>query len=316
MATTNSTTTATKPRLVICIGDIHGYLSKLQNLWSNLQTTINPQDFNSALVIFLGDYCDRGPDTKNVIDFLIKLPSLYPNQKHVFLSGNHDLAFAAFLGLLPEPGNGVSFQEGWKEYSRNEDREGWYRGVGYENMYLQGRRWAGRIKDRFNEAKGTEYKGSIYDGAPTFESYGVPHGSPDLMKAVSDEHKKFLANLVWVHEEEDVCIENEEGITHCRLIAVHAGLEKGKNIDEQLKNLKAKDTKVPKIEALSGRRSVWDIPKDLTEKPTIVVSGHHGKLHIEGLRLIIDEGGGLENNPVAAIVLPSMKLVRDTDNLK
>lgn len=58
-----------------------------------------------------------------------------------------------------------------------------------------------------------------------------------------------------------------------------------------------------------------DALQELTEKPTIVVSGHHGKLHVEGLRLIIDEGGGLENNPVAAIVLPSMKLVRDTDDL-
>lgn len=45
------------------------------------------------------------------------------------------------------------------------------------------------------------------------------------------------------------------------------------------------------------------------------MSGHHGKLHIEGLRLIIDEGGGLEANPIAAIVLPSMKLVRDTDKI-
>lgn len=50
-------------------------------------------------------------------------------------------------------------------------------------------------------------------------------------------------------------------------------------------------------------------------KPTIIVSGHHGKLHIDGLRLIIDEGGGLPNNPVAAVVLPSKKIVRDTDNV-
>lgn len=55
--------------------------------------------------------------------------------------------------------------------------------------------------------------------------------------------------------------------------------------------------------------------QELTEKPTIVVSGHHGKLHIDDLRLIIDESGGLESNPVAAIVLPSMKIVRDIDNL-
>ncbi|WCJ34352.1 Calcineurin-like metallo-phosphoesterase superfamily protein [Euphorbia peplus] len=304
-----------KPRVVICIGDIHGLYSKLQNLWSNLQKSLPRDDFTSATVIFLGDYCDRGPNTKQVLDFLIKLPSEYPNQKHVFLSGNHDLAFGAFLRVVPEPGNGVSFREGWKAYEENEDREGWYKGVGYENMYLQGRRWAGTPKFQIVPSKGTELKGSIYDAAPTFESYGVPHGSSDLMNAVPDEHKKFLADLVWVHEEEDVCIENEEGIQHCTLIAVHAGLEKGKSVEEQLKFLKAKDTSIPKVEPLSGRKNVWDIPQELTGKPTIVVSGHHGKLHVDGLRLIIDESGGVETNPVAAIVLPSMKLVRDTDNL-
>uniref|UniRef100_A0A2P2IZ65 Calcineurin-like phosphoesterase family protein n=1 Tax=Rhizophora mucronata TaxID=61149 RepID=A0A2P2IZ65_RHIMU len=169
-----------KPGLVICVGDIHGHITKLRNLWSNLETLIDPQDFNSALVIFLGDYCDRGSDSKRVIDFLISLPSKYPNQKHVFLSGNHDFAFAAFLGLLPQPLNGASFKEGWKEYEQNEESEGWFKGDGYENMHLQGRRWAGTIKVRFNASKGTEYKGSIYDAGPTFESYGVPHGSAGM----------------------------------------------------------------------------------------------------------------------------------------
>ncbi|MBA0693040.1 hypothetical protein Goari_010553 [Gossypium aridum] len=154
------------------------------------------------------------------------------------------------------------------------------------------------------------------------------------MKVVPEDHKKFLADVVWVHEEvfflqlyfssicfswlleycvDDVCIETQEGVKHCKLIAVHAGLEKGKNVREQLEFLKAKDVSVPQVTGLSGRKNVWDIPEELTE--TVVVGGHHGKLHIEGLRLIIDEGGGLEGNPLAAIVLPSMKIVRDTDNL-
>ncbi|KAM7526089.1 hypothetical protein LguiA_015991 [Lonicera macranthoides] len=304
-----------KNRVVVCIGDIHGYIIKLQNLWSNLETQIHPSDFQTALVIFLGDYCDRGPDTRKVIDFLISLPSKYPKQTHVFIAGNHDFAFAAFVGALPKPGDGSEFWETWKEYKESEEREGWYKGDGYEKMHLQGRRWAGKITVRFNTVKNTEYKGSIYDAAPTFESYGVPHGSADLVKAVPDAHKKFLVDLVWVHEEKNVCIETAQGIKHCKLIAVHAGLEKSKGIGEQLKLLKSRDTRIPKVEALSGRKTVWDIPEDLAKTPTIVVSGHHGKLHIEGLRLIIDEGGGLENNPVAAIVLPSMKLVRDTDNL-
>ncbi|RDX68539.1 hypothetical protein CR513_52459, partial [Mucuna pruriens] len=357
-----------KPRVVICVGDIHGFVTRLRNLWSNLEGSIDLSEFETATVIFLGDYCDRGPDTRHVIDFLVSLPSRYPRQKHVFLCGNHDLAFAAFLRLLPPPQNGSPFSEGWKEYEASEDREGWFNGEGYENMYLQGRRWSGTIKVKFNTAKGTDYQGSIYDARPTFESYGLPHASPgfslffslpisffflvfgycksvfeswgsslraDLVKAVPDEHKKFLADLVWVHEEisklcgsplvqqslfrlltdDDVFMNTDDGVKCCKLIAVHAGLEKGADVKEQLKLLKARDTRVPKVEALSGRKSVWDIPEELTASPTIVVSGHHAKLHVEGLRLIIDEGGGYKDRPVAAIVLPSMKIIRDTDVL-
>lgn len=182
-------------------------------------------------------------------------------------------------------------------------------------MHLQGRRWSGTIKDRFNHAKGTDYQGSIYDAGPTFESYGVPHGSADLVKAVPDEHKKFLADLVWVHEEDNVFINTDDGVKCCKLIAVHAGLEKG-DVNEQLKCLKVRDTRIPKVQALSGRKNVWDIPEELRASPTIIVSGHHAKLHIDGYRLIIDEGGGFKDKPVAAVVLPSKKIIRDTDVLE
>ncbi|KAM0037764.1 putative calcineurin-like phosphoesterase domain, ApaH type, metallo-dependent phosphatase [Helianthus debilis subsp. tardiflorus] len=300
-------------RVVICIGDIHGYMTKLQNLWSNLERVIPASDFENARIIFLGDYCDRGPDTRKVLDFLIDLPSKYPNQSHVFLAGNHDFAFAAFVGAIPPPPDGSEFRDTWAEFEASEEREGWYKGYGYQNMHLQGRRWAGKITVRFNAVKGTEYQGSIYDAGTTFQSYGLPHGSPELMKAVPDEHKKFLSNLVWIHEEDNVGIDTEKGVEFCKLIAVHGGLERGKDVEEQIKYLKAKDTRIPKVEPLSGRKSVWDIPEELRKTGTIVVSGHHGKLHVDGLRLIIDQGGGLPQNPVAAIVLPSKTIVRDTD---
>ncbi|RZB72667.1 uncharacterized protein LOC114380745 isoform X2 [Glycine soja] len=250
-----------KTRAVICVGDIHGFITKLQSLWKNLEGSLDRSEFETATLIFLGDYCDRGPATRQVIDFLISLPSRYPRQKHVFLCGNHDLAFAAFLRLLPAPADGCGFSEGWREYEASEEREGWFKGEGYEDMHLQGRRWSGKIKVKFNTVKGTEYQGSIYDAGPTFESYGVPHGSADLVKAVPDDHKKFLADLVWVHEEDDVFVNTDDGVKCCKLIAVHAGLEKGKDVKEQLKLLKARDTRVPKVEALSGRKSVWDIPE-------------------------------------------------------
>lgn len=53
----------------------------------------------------------------------------------------------------------------------------------------------------------------------------------------------------------------EEGIKQCKLIAVHAGLEKNRGLEEQLKYLKARDTRIPKVEALSGRKNVWEMPK-------------------------------------------------------
>ncbi|WVY97236.1 hypothetical protein V8G54_029387 [Vigna mungo] len=89
--------------------DIHGFVTKLKNLWSNLERSIEQSEFETATVIFLGDYCDRGPDTCHVIDILVALPSRYPRQKHVFLSNNHELAIAAFLHLLPPPLDGSSF---------------------------------------------------------------------------------------------------------------------------------------------------------------------------------------------------------------
>nr|GEU46038.1 DNA-directed DNA polymerase [Tanacetum cinerariifolium] len=52
----------------------------------------------------------------------------------------------------------------------------------------------------------------------------------------------------------------------------------------------------------------FPLPVKLAKHETILVIGHHEKLHIEGLRFIIDEGHGLEINKLAAIVLPSMKI--------
>ncbi|KAJ4753329.1 Serine/threonine protein phosphatase family protein [Rhynchospora pubera] len=268
-------------RTVICVGDIHGYHSKLLRLWSNLQAAVGPTSFETALVIFLGDYNDRGPHTRQVIDLLIQLPSKYPRQRHVFLCGNHDLAFAAFIGALPaRPDGSTRWSDTWEEYAQNEEREGWYKGEGYSEMHVQGRRWGGSV---------------------------------DLMKAVPDEHKKFLHDLVWVHEEDNVPIHTENDWIECRLIAVHAGLEKTKKVEERLQVLRSKDTSLHTVQELRGRMNVWDIPEELLEKPTILVSGHHGKLHIEGRRFIIDESGGLEHLPIAAIIFPSQQIVRDSD---
>lgn len=63
------------------IGDIHGCLSSLITLLNS----IKPQKKDT--VVMLGDYVDRGPDSKGVIDYLINWP--WP-AKLVTLKGNHE----------------------------------------------------------------------------------------------------------------------------------------------------------------------------------------------------------------------------------
>lgn len=76
----------------IAIGDIHGCLEPLQRLIQ----TLHPK--SSDTLVFLGDYVDRGPNAKGVIDFLIELKKMHPC---VFLLGNHEVLMLDYLaGLL------------------------------------------------------------------------------------------------------------------------------------------------------------------------------------------------------------------------
>ncbi|KAJ7546083.1 hypothetical protein O6H91_08G024000 [Diphasiastrum complanatum] len=246
--------------VTICVGDIHGYADRLQRLWANLERSVGAQAFSSATIIFLGDYNDRGPHTSAVLDFLIDLPRRHPLQKHIYLCGNHDFAFAAFLGCLPPAPLGFSFAATWGALRGGEEAEGWWSGEGEEGIHVQGRRWGGTMRVKHNVKKGFEYKGSTFDSATTFASYGVAHGDRQgLIKAVPENHKTFLQDLVWIYEDDNWDTE-DAGVYHKKLIAVHAGLEKTKLLKEQLLVLRHRDVRVSRLEALSGRQNVWETP--------------------------------------------------------
>jgi serine/threonine protein phosphatase 1 len=67
------------------IGDIHGHALKLHQLLVQLSAAgMTDED----TLVFLGDYVDRGPDTREVLDTLIHLRETHPNA--VFLRGNHE----------------------------------------------------------------------------------------------------------------------------------------------------------------------------------------------------------------------------------
>jgi serine/threonine protein phosphatase 1 len=70
------------------IGDIHGRVDLLRKLLEIIVTHEVARPSQKAALIFLGDYVDRGPDSRGVIDLLID--GLPENFQTIFLRGNHE----------------------------------------------------------------------------------------------------------------------------------------------------------------------------------------------------------------------------------
>lgn len=91
--------TATQER-IFAVGDIHGSYRKLVELMDRL-----PMDRERDTLVFLGDYINRGPQSREVLDYLIALRDRVP--RSVFLMGNHEYALLDYaasgnVDLLPE----------------------------------------------------------------------------------------------------------------------------------------------------------------------------------------------------------------------
>jgi len=79
---------------IFAIGDIHGCLKQLISLQKKI---LNSKNFNkdNDLFIYIGDYIDRGPNSKDVINQILKLQK--DNIKSIFLMGNHEQIMIDFL---------------------------------------------------------------------------------------------------------------------------------------------------------------------------------------------------------------------------
>src|SRR2546426_5809579 len=69
----------------IAVGDIHGNLAALDDLLRQLRADLTEHD----TVVFLGDYIDRGPDSKGCIDAILEFQREVTTEV-VCLRGNHE----------------------------------------------------------------------------------------------------------------------------------------------------------------------------------------------------------------------------------
>ena len=80
---------------VYAIGDIHGRADLLKQLMVKIEADAEAAPERRKVIVFLGDYVDRGFQSKDVIDFL--LSDALGAYETRFLKGNHESALEMFL---------------------------------------------------------------------------------------------------------------------------------------------------------------------------------------------------------------------------
>jgi serine/threonine protein phosphatase 1 len=101
---------------IYAIGDIHGCLDHLQRLLEE----VNP-DLHRHKLVFIGDYIDRGPNSRGVVDYIIRLKAHYPPDNIICLKGNHEVMLLDFLSgrereLFLFNGGRSTLREYWGEH--------------------------------------------------------------------------------------------------------------------------------------------------------------------------------------------------------
>ena len=102
---------ARKPRLpdgirIYAISDIHGCADLLQKMFTVIDRDLVNARSMRAIHVFLGDYIDRGPESRQTIDLLVDRSR---NHETVLLKGNHE---AFLFDVLKSP----SQLQGWRQY--------------------------------------------------------------------------------------------------------------------------------------------------------------------------------------------------------
>ncbi len=80
---------------VYAIGDVHGRADLLERLYGLIQSDLEDSPAQRVMEVFLGDYVDRGPNSSDVLDWMLAGPRLA--DKRICLRGNHELMMQAFL---------------------------------------------------------------------------------------------------------------------------------------------------------------------------------------------------------------------------
>jgi len=80
---------------VYAVGDVHGRVDLLDRIHARIRADAARRAARRRVVVYLGDYVDRGPDSRAVLERLLDVP--LPGFEVVRLMGNHEAMMCQFL---------------------------------------------------------------------------------------------------------------------------------------------------------------------------------------------------------------------------
>lgn len=179
------------------VGDIHGMYDPLKSLITELRNREALYKEKVKKLIFIGDYIDYGPSSKEVLDLLIDL-----EYETLFMAGNHEDMLLHYCK---------------QSYFYEEYGNMWFNGNGGQETVLSFNPDA-EVYDKVNRHPIE----TIYGGF----SRSFVHGDYDFDKKYMD----FFSNLVYAHTE---VIEGDT--LSMKLAFSHAGFDASRSLEEQLK---------------------------------------------------------------------------------
>ena len=79
---------------IYAVGDIHGRADLLSLALRGINTDCRRRPADRPITVFIGDYIDRGPDSRAVLDLLLRWRE---DNEAVFIRGNHETFLPRFL---------------------------------------------------------------------------------------------------------------------------------------------------------------------------------------------------------------------------
>lgn len=171
---------------IYAIGDVHGHADLLAELLEAIERDRRERPVERSIEITLGDYVDRGPHSRGVIDLLLAPPR---QGERICLGGNHE---TALLDFLDEPDT----LSDWLVFGARPTLDSY--GVSVPPYYLDADDVAA-VRDAFAAALPAEHLGFLrglrdgFDAAPYFFAHaGVRPG-----RSIAEQRPR---DLRWIRE--------------------------------------------------------------------------------------------------------------------